>query len=47
MIKQAVLLLLHSKKIWIIPALLLVIIIAMVIVGAQISPVPLFFYPIL
>jgi len=37
----------RSKKIWLIPIFLLLIIVALVVVGAQISPVPIFLYPII
>lgn len=46
-IKQLVSLATHSKKIWIIPIILFLIIIALLIISAQISPLPVFLYPIL
>lgn len=36
-----------SKKIWILPIVLFLIIITLVIIAAQASPVPLFIYPII
>ncbi|MEJ0021020.1 MAG: DUF5989 family protein [Candidatus Doudnabacteria bacterium] len=44
-IKQIFTLLSKSKKIWLIPLLLLLIIIALLIITAQISVVPIFLYP--
>ena len=46
-IKQITILALKSKKIWLIPILLLLIIIALLIISAQISPLPVFIYPII
>jgi len=46
-IKQLILLATHSKKIWIVPIVLFLIIIALLIISAQISPLPVFLYPIL
>ncbi len=46
-IKQLVILASNSKKIWIIPIILFLIIIALLIISAQISPLPVFLYPIL
>lgn len=45
-IKQLVILISSSKKIWLIPIFLFLIIIALLIISAQISPVPIFLYPI-
>jgi len=46
-IKQLLILATKSKKIWIIPIILFLIIIALLIVSAQISPLPIFIYPII
>lgn len=46
-IKQLRVLITKSKKIWIIPILLFAIIVALLIISAQISPLPVFLYPIL
>ncbi|MFZ2024813.1 MAG: DUF5989 family protein [Microgenomates group bacterium] len=46
-IKQLFILATHSKKIWIIPVVLFLIIIALLVISAQISPLPVFLYPIL
>jgi uncharacterized integral membrane protein len=40
-------LVMKSKKIWVVPIVLFLIIIALLIVAAQTSPVPVFLYPIL
>jgi len=45
--KQLIILALRSRKIWIVPVILLLIIIALLIISAQISPVPVFLYPII
>ncbi|CAN5178078.1 hypothetical protein BH09PAT1_BH09PAT1_5120 [soil metagenome] len=45
--KQIAILLTHSHKIWLIPILLLLIILALIIIGAQIAPIPIFLYPII
>lgn len=45
--KQLFILLTKSNKVWIIPVILLLIIIALLVVFAQISPVPIFLYPII
>ena len=37
----------HSNKIWIIPVILFLIIIALLVISAQVSPLPVFLYPIL
>jgi len=36
----------RTDKIWLIPALLFLVIIALLVIAAQISPVPIFLYPI-
>lgn len=46
-LKQLIKLLSKSNKIWIVPVLLLLIIVALLVISAQISPVPIFLYPIL
>ena len=46
-LKQLFILLTKSNKIWVIPVILLLIIIALLIISAQISPVPIFLYPII
>jgi hypothetical protein len=46
-VKQLTILASKSNKIWIIPAILFLIIIALLIISAQISPVPVFLYPII
>jgi hypothetical protein len=46
-IKQLFILALHSKKIWIIPILLALVIVGLLIISAQIAPVPVFLYTIL
>jgi len=46
-IKQLFILLTKSNKIWIIPIILLFIIVALLVISAQLSPVPVFLYPIL
>ncbi|VVA44122.1 conserved hypothetical protein [Candidatus Roizmanbacteria bacterium] len=45
--KQLFMLVLKSKKIWIIPVVLFLIIIGLLIISAQISPLPIFLYPII
>lgn len=45
--KQLLILSFKSKKIWIIPVILLLIIIGLLIISAQLSPVPIFLYPII
>ena len=37
----------HSKKIWLIPVFLFLVIIALLVIGAQVSPVTIFLYPVL
>lgn len=46
-IKQLFLLAINSKKIWMLPFALFLIIIALLIIFVQVSPLPLFIYPIL
>jgi len=46
-IKQLFLLATKSKKIWIVPVILLLIIVALLVISAQISPLPIFIYPLL
>ena len=46
-LKQIVKLLLSSDKIYIIPIILLLLIIALFIIGATISPIPIFMYPVI
>jgi len=46
-IKQLFVLAFKSKKIWIVPVVLLLIIIALLVIAAQTSPLPVFLYPII
>lgn len=46
-IKQLMKLVTKTDKIWIIPIVLLLVIIALLVIASQISPVPVFLYPIL
>lgn len=46
-IQQLLLLLAKSKKIWIIPVILSLVIIALIVIAAQTSPVPIFLYPLI
>lgn len=46
-IKQLLVLALNTKKIWLIPLFLLFVIVALLVVSAQIAPVPLFIYPLI
>lgn len=46
-IKHLTILALNSKKIWIIPVILFLIIIALLVISAQVTPLPVFLYPIL
>lgn len=46
-IKQLLILASKSKKVWLIPMVLLLVIIALLIISAQISPLPIFIYPII
>ncbi len=45
--KQILHLTLKSKKIYVLPILLFLVIIALLIISASISPVPIFMYPII
>lgn len=45
--KQLMKLASKSDKVWIIPIVLFLIIIALLVIASQISPVPVFLYPIL
>lgn len=46
-VRQLIKLGLSSNKIWIIPIILFLIILALLVISAQISPVPVFIYPII
>lgn len=46
-IKQLLILALKSKKIWIIPIVLFLVILALIIISAQLAPVPVFIYPLI
>lgn len=46
-IRQIFILGMKSKKIWIIPVILFLVIISLLIISAQISPLPVFLYPII
>jgi len=46
-IKQIITLALKSNKIWLLPMLLLLVIVALLVISAQISPLPVFLYPII
>lgn len=46
-IRQLLQLALKTDKIWLVPILLLLVIIALLIISAQIAPVPIFMYPII
>lgn len=46
-IKQIFILGKKSKKLWIIPIVLLLVIVALLVISAQLSPIPIFLYPIL
>ncbi|MFC1646824.1 DUF5989 family protein [Patescibacteria group bacterium] len=46
-IRQLFILATKTNKIWIIPIVLTLIIIALLVIGSQISPVPVFIYPII
>jgi len=46
-IKQLLVLVAKSDKIWLIPVILTLVIIALLIISAQISPVPIFIYPLI
>ncbi len=44
-IKQVSILIRKTNKIWLVPILLLFIIVVLMVISAQISPVPIFMYP--
>lgn len=46
-LRQLVELAARSKKIWIVPLALLLVIVALLVISAQISPVPIFIYPLI
>lgn len=46
-IRQLLILFTKSKKIWIVPILLLLVIIVLLVISAQVSPLPVFIYPII
>lgn len=46
-IKQLFILLFKSKKIWLIPIILTLVIVVLLVIAAQISPVPVFLYPLI
>ena len=46
-IKQLLILTTKSKKAWLIPLFLLLVIIALLVISAELAPVPIFLYPIL
>ena len=46
-VRQLLFLARKTDKIWLIPVILLLIIVALLVVGAQISPLPVFLYPFL
>lgn len=46
-LKQLLILASNSKKIWIIPVILFLIIVALLVISAQVSPLPVFLYPII
>ena len=46
-VKQLLILAGKSRKIWIVPIILLLIIIALLVINAQISSLPIFIYPII
>jgi uncharacterized membrane protein YjdF len=37
----------QSKKVWLLPIILFMIIVALLVISAQVSPLPVFLYPIL
>ncbi len=45
--KQLFNLLFSSKKIWLIPIVLALVIVALLVISAQVAPVPVFLYPII
>lgn len=46
-VRQLFVLATKSKKMWIIPIVLFFVIVALLVISAQISPLPVFLYPIL
>lgn len=46
-IKQLIKLALKSKKWWLLPAFLFLVIVALLVIGAHLSPVPVFLYPLI
>ncbi|MCE9541026.1 hypothetical protein K8R03_00515 [Candidatus Kaiserbacteria bacterium] len=46
-IKQLILLITKTDKVWLIPVFLFLIIVVLLVISAQIAPVPLFIYPFL
>ncbi len=46
-IKQLIILMRKSNKVWLIPLILLFCIFGLLIISAQISPVPIFLYPLI
>jgi hypothetical protein len=46
-IKQLFILLLKSKKFWLTPIIIALIVVAFLIIAAQLSPVPIFLYPLI
>lgn len=46
-LKQLLILATKSNKIWLIPIILMLIIAALLIISAQVSPIPIFLYPII
>jgi len=46
-IKQLFILITKTDKMWLIPVFLLLIIIVLVVISAQIAPVPIFIYPLI
>jgi len=45
--KQLLTLISKSNKIWLLPIFLFLIIVALLIISAQVSPLPIFLYPII
>ncbi len=46
-IRQLLILASKSKKVWLLPIFLLLVVIALLVISAQIAPVPVFLYPII
>lgn len=46
-IKQMFILFTKSRRIWLIPIILALVIIALLVISAQVSPLPVFLYPII